>query len=56
MKTQIMLSPEELHNILASVFAERDAAALESLSSVESDQLELADDGAPQPRTWRAAR
>ena len=55
MKTQIMLSPEELHNILDTVFTENDRSAV-SLSPVQQDLVELADDGAPQPKLWRAAR
>ena len=59
MKTTIQLTEEELQSILDHIQAEFNSRLLSSridLTPVEEDLAFLADDGAPQPRTWRAAR
>lgn len=59
MKTTIQLTEEELQSILETIQAEFNSRLLSSsrtLTPVEEDMAFLADDGAPQPRTWRAAR
>lgn len=59
MKTTITLSEEELQSILDHIqrdFESRLFSSSRTLTPVEEDMAFLADDGAPQPRTWRAAR
>lgn len=59
MKTTITLSEEELQSILDHIqrdFESRLFSSSIALTPVEEDLAFLADDGAPQPRTWRAAR
>ena len=59
MKTTITLSEEELQSILDHIQREFDSRLFSSsiaLTPVEEDLAFLADDGAPQPKQWRAAR
>ena len=59
MKTTIQLTEEELQSILDHIQAEFESRLFSSsrhLTPVEEDLAFLADDGAPQPRSWRAAR
>ena len=59
MKTTITLSEEELQSILDHIqrdFESRLFSSSRTLTPVEEDMAFLADDGAPQPKFWRAAR
>ena len=59
MKTTIQLTEEELQSILDHIQADFESRLFSSridLTPVEEDLAFLADDGAPQPKLWRAAR